>query len=284
LAIKHFIPEIWSNQILARLNDASSFLQVANRNYEGEASKGNTVKINEVGPVTVNTYTDNSTSDLTWEFLTDAQKELKIDQFKYFAFAVDDVDRLQARPDVMAEAIKNATWALRDNIDAALAATYSQAGVTYGSTGSGIDVNSNAVFKVFNYISHYLDTYNCPKNGRWCVCPPWFYYALLAKKLDVDKGQVRGDLEMGGFRGQYLGYNVYTSNNITNGNVTTNAKVMFGGPEALSLVVQMDTVEAVRPSKAFHDLVKGLLVYGYKVVRPNHLATLTCDYTAESTS
>lgn len=288
MAVSLFIPSVWSGAILARLNDESAFLQVANRAYEGEVrNQGDKIKINELGPVTIRDYTRNSTSDLTWEFLEDAQQILEIDQAKYFAFAIDDLDRAQSEPDTMSEAIKNAVWGLRDNIDAALAATHSQAGVTYGSTGAAIDVSSTSLFRSLESIAARLDQYNVPRSGRWMVVPAWFEKKLVMSRITKDQGNP-GMIQSATYAGTYFGFNVYVSNNIVNGTLSStpaasNSKILFGGPEALALVIQVNKIEAVRHPLRFHDVVKGLLLYGYKVVRPTHLGCLTADFTLEST-
>src|SRR5690349_13358556 len=98
MAITRFRPEIWSAELLVALRKSLVFAQpgVVNRDYEGEISAaGDTVRITSISDPTIGTYTPNSTS-ITPEELTDAQRTLVIDQAKYFAFYVDDIDARQA--------------------------------------------------------------------------------------------------------------------------------------------------------------------------------------------
>jgi len=139
MAIENFIPSIWSARILQNLQKSLVYGQpgVINREYEGEIRNvGDSVKINAIGAITVGAYTNNSyISDP--EEITGAGTTLLIDQANYFNFQVDDIDRVQARPDVMGEAMREAGYALKDELDTDLAALWSQV-----STANFIGTNS----------------------------------------------------------------------------------------------------------------------------------------------
>ncbi|MCK4826645.1 P22 coat protein - protein 5 domain protein, partial [bacterium] len=283
MSIKAFIPTIWSNQILNRLRDILIYQSICNTDYEGEiAQAGDTVKINEIGPITIQSYTRNSTADITWEFLTDAQKELKIDQSPYFAFAVDDLDKAQAKPNVLPEAMNEAAWGLTNNVDEYIAAFHGQAGITtgLGATGTGKDVTSGTVLNYISLVAARMDQANVPMAGRWMVVPPWFHHKMILAKVTKDIGFTDQTLVRGGFIGNFYGFNIFWSNNVVNPDFEDNAKVMAGYRGTISLAFQIRKVEAVRPAKQFIDLIKGMLLYGAKVVRPASLACLTADYKA----
>ena len=128
MAITNFIPEIWSADLLSSLKKNLVFAGpgVANRNYEGEiAEAGDTVKIASISRPTIGTYTKNSTT-ITPENLTDAQRSLLIDQSKYFAFEVDDIDLRQAKNGgaLLTEAATEAAYGLADVADQVVAALY----------------------------------------------------------------------------------------------------------------------------------------------------------------
>lgn len=286
MSINAFIPTIWSNQILNRLRDILIYQLICNTDYEGEiVEAGDTVKINEIGPITIRSYTRNSTSDITWEFLTDAQKELKIDQSPYFAFAVDDLDKAQARPNVLPEAMNEAAWGLSNNVDEYIAAFHSQAGITtdLGVTGTGINIKSTNVLKYLSLIAARMDQANVPLDGRWMVVPPWFHHKMILAKITKDIGYSDQVLVRGGFIGSFYGFSIYWSNNVVNPDFEDDAKIMAGYRGTITLAYQVRKVEAVRPAKQFVDLIKGMLLYGAKVVRPASLACLTADYEAEAT-
>jgi biopolymer transport protein ExbD len=111
-ALAQFRPTIWASKLIVDVDEAFVFANLANRDYQGEITgKGNIVKINEIGSITVNDYTENA--DITIQTLTGAQKELVIDQAKYFAFNVDDVLAAQANVNVMSAAMQKAASRMR---------------------------------------------------------------------------------------------------------------------------------------------------------------------------
>jgi len=284
MGVGSFIPQVWSAQVLGDLLDSLVYGQVANRDYQGEITQaGDVVKINEIGDITIRDYTRNSTSALTLEYLSDAQKELKVDQQKYFAFEVDDVDAAQARGNYMTEAMRKAAWGLGNAIDEYIAAMHSQAGITLGTTAAGKHVTSSNVTKYIAEIGSRLDAANVPTMGRWIVGPPWFVMALYAAGVNKDTDNSRA-LQMGpGYYAQFMGFNIFSSNNVVNGAYTDGAKIMAGYSGTISLAVQILNTEAFRSTDRFTDVVRGLAVFGAKVVRPTTLYCLSADYDAETT-
>ncbi len=159
-----FIPEVWSGTVLSRLNDALVFGQVVNRDYEGDIrGYGDVVKINEIGPITINTYNATSTSALTVQSLSDAQKLLQINQAKSFTFWIDDLDMAQTKPKLMDEAMKMASWAMANNIDQYIAGLYTEAGIVVtGTAAAGNDVTSTNILKYMAEAAKKLDQGNVP--------------------------------------------------------------------------------------------------------------------------
>ena len=129
MGLENFIPTIWSAKLFVRLRKALVFGSLVNNDYEGEITgMGDTVKINEIGTVTVNDYTKYNA--ITWQQLTGAQKTLVIDKAKTFSFVVDDIDTAQQNPKIMNAAMSEAAYAIADSIDQDLASLHSQAGIT----------------------------------------------------------------------------------------------------------------------------------------------------------
>src|SRR5512133_3111607 len=119
MTVNSFIPEIWAPGIFRDYDKATVIAPRCNRTYEGTITKmGDTVRINAVGPITINSYTKNSTSNITVQDLTDAQTVLNIDKADYFAFQLDSVDRVQATPGLMEEAMRKAGQAMAEDVDA----------------------------------------------------------------------------------------------------------------------------------------------------------------------
>lgn len=282
-ALQEFRPEVWSANLIVNTNKSLVFGNLATRQYEGEITgAGSVVKISELGDITIGSYTEGS--DVTVQELSGAQRTLEINQQKYFAFDVDDILAVQSRPDLMAGAMQKASYAMSDNIDQYLAALYDEAGITdsgdLGSSGTSRTLyatgatDPNMVTLVTD-MHRLLDESNAPSQGRWIVVPPFMHqYLKYAQIVDNTTGGMRtpdSQAVGNGFIGQGLGFNWYASNNVDNNG--TQYRVMFGAPGALALAVQITKMEASRRELQFADLVKGLFVYGAKVVRPDYLGT-----------
>ena len=283
MSLNELKPDIVAGQVLARLNDALVLSQVANTDYEGEIrSFGQSVKITEVGAVTISSYTMGSTSDITIEQLPTAAKVLQINQAKTYGFTIDDADNAQARVKVLNDGITQAAWGLRDAIDAYGFGLYADAGVAVGGTAStGVDITSTNVMAYVMEAARRLDETNTPQTGRWCVPPPWLYHKMVLANIVQDTNNsavlARGAI------GTCYGFDIYPSNNITALSTTNRYPALFGYRGSMSMAVQVLNAEVVRPSKQFVTLAKGLAVYGVKVTRPNNLGVLFADYTGEAT-
>ena len=285
MALTNFIPEIWSARLLQNLQKSLVYGQpgIVNRDYEGEIREaGDTVRINAIGPITVGNYTRNS--DLgTPETLTDAQAVLTISQAKTFHFQVDDLDKVQMRPQVMDEAMREAAYALADTLDQYIAAMYTEASASnlIGSTGSSkSDILSGGTNKSYDYLvdlSVKLDEANVPSAGRWVVVPPWYHGVLLKDSRFVSTGSAAAESRLANaVIGQAAGFTVIKSNNVPNTSATK-YRVIAGHNMAWTMAMQLAKIEAYRPEKRFADAIKGLQLYGAKVIRPQALAVLTCE-------
>ena len=285
MALTNFIPEIWSARLLQNLHKSLVYGQpgIVNRDYEGEIRDvGDTVRINSIGPITISTYSRNS--DLgTPQTLTDAQATLAITESPSFNFQVDDIDKVQMKPQVMDEAMGEAAYALADVMDQFLAAKYTEAAAAnlIGTTGSPkTDVLSGGTNKSYDYLvdlSVKLDEANIPSAGRWVVVPPWYHGVLLKDSRFVSTGSAQAESRLtNAVIGSAAGFTVIKSNNVPN---TSAAKyrVIAGHNMAWTMAMQLAKIEAYRPEKRFADAIKGLQLYGAKVIRPQALAVLTCE-------
>ncbi len=284
MAIENFIPTLWSARILQNLHKSLVFGQagVINRDYEGEIRNvGDSVKINAIGSITVGSYTKNSDINDP-EDITGAGTTLLIDQANYFNFQVDDIDRVQARPDVMSEAMREAGYALKDELDGDLAALWSQVSADnfIGTDGSPKTDMGTAGYPL-NYLlqlATILDQNNVPTDGRWVIIPPWVKELLLKGDTRIlNPGTPQAEMRLAnGNIGRIAGFDVLVSNNVVNTS-DDNYKIMAGHPMAWTLAEQIVKVEAYRMEKRFADAVKGLHVYGCKVIRPSAMAVLHAD-------
>lgn len=287
MALDNFIPVIWSARLLARLQKALVYGQagVVNRDYEGEiADVGDTVRINSIGPVSVFPYVKNTDMPAP-ETLNDAAQMLTIDQAQAFNFQVDDIDRAQQKPKVMDEAMREAGYALADVADQYLAGLMWQAAPAtsmLGAIGSpvdiGYDANEMSPYIALLRLGRFLDEKNIPRAGRWAIVPPWFEEYLVMDGRIVGSGADAADTRaVNGRVGRAAGFDILVSNNVPFLPGGTEYKIVAGTNLATSYAEQINKVEAYRPQLRFADAVKGLHLYGAKVVRPEALALLVAD-------
>ena len=280
MGLENFTPNIWSGKLFVRLRKSHVFGGVVNTDYEGEISgAGDTVNINEIGPVAVSDYTKYTA--ITWEALTSAQKKLLIDQQKYFAFTVDNIDRAQTKPKLMNGAMGEASYSIADEIDQHIAGKYAEAGVTgsatyIGSSGSSISVSTGNVIETLSYVQRYLNEANVPTPNRWGILPPWVHQKLVMAEVggiaNTAVPKIRDDGVIAqGFVGEAFGFQLFMSNNVSNNG--TQYRPMFGTRQAISYAGQITEIRAVEREDYFDQGIKGLYVYGCKVVRPNALCT-----------
>lgn len=270
-----FIPEVWSAMMLSSLKKQLVFAApgVVNRSYEGEiANAGDTVRVRTMGRPTIATYTANSTT-ITPEQLTDAQRALVVDQAKYFAFKVDDIEKAQAPGGELEEGLAEAVYGLRDVADQYVAGLYTQAQAA-NQIGTVSVTTAALAYTQLRKLKVALDEANVPQEGRYAIVPPWYHGLLLEddRFVRVDASGTSDGLRNGTV-GRALGFDVMMSNNVVN--VTGDDwAVMAGVPSAIAYAEQINSVETYRPESSFSDAVKGLHLYGAKVMRPDALATV----------
>ena len=303
MALNEFIPEVWSANVLVALEKDHVYASLANRDYQGEiANLGDTVRITGIGEITVSNYTKD-TDIATPQALTDAQTALVITQAKYFNFALDDVDARQSvSKNILDIASERAAYDIADQIDQFVAGFYTDAPSTNAVGTSSVPVvpglatqaNVGGGTTVYDYLvvlNQYLTQSLLPKQGRWCVVPPWVTTLLtqdirwtsfntpearqtiLTGKLDASGG----NLGMEAYLGKISGMDVYESNNAphlggTVGIAGSQDVVLAGHEMALTFAENLVKVEKYRPPYRFADAIKGLHLYGAKTVRPQGLA------------
>lgn len=281
MSLNNFIPAIWSARLLQNLHKGLVYGQtgIVNRDYEGEITgAGDSVRINNIGAVSVGDYTKNT--DMTApQTLSDAQQTLLIDESKFFNFQVDDVDKAQQKPKVMDEAMREAGYALADVADQFIAGLYT--GVagpnTIGSDATPVVPTTATAYEYLVDLATLLTEANIPTMGRWCVVPPWIYGRLLKDDRFVKAGTATSDQVLrNGEVGEAAGFRILQSNNVPN-TAGTKYKVIAGSSIAISYADQIASIEAYRPEKRFADAMKGLHVYGAKLVRPSAIAVMTAN-------
>ncbi|MCD8147790.1 MAG: P22 coat protein - protein 5 domain protein [Clostridiales bacterium] len=280
MAYDLFIPEIWSARLLEHLDKTHVYAALMNRDYEGDIKAyGDTVRINQIGDVTIKDYDGSNIEDP--EELDSEQQSLIIDQANYFNFQVKDIDNAQTNPKLMDAAMQRASYGMNDAVDQYLASLLA-AGVATSNVLSDDDspLTPSSVDEAYDCLVDLgviLSEANVPMLGRWVVIPPWFHGLLLKDDRFVGNGTDfnRGILQ-GGLVGAAAGFQIYLSNNVPNTDGTL-YKVMAGTNAAGSFVEQLVELEGYRPEANFSDAVKGLHVYGAKVIQPTAIAVASCN-------
>ncbi len=216
-----------------------------------------------------------------------------------FAFVCDDIDKHQSDLSLMNIWSQDAAEQMKITIDALVLqkVTYGSAG-TFPGSSSNAGATAGAVSSAFNlgastasvqitksnvleYIidcGTVLDEQNVPESGRWMVIPSWM--ANLIKKSDLKDASLTGDgssVLRNGRIGMIDRFTLYLSNNLYSVSDTyTCYYVPFGTNHAISFASQITKMESLRAESTFGDLVRGLNVFGFKVVKPEALGLLYC--------
>ena len=287
MAVTNFVPDLWSAKLLVALRKFQVAGSLVNRDYEGEIKRqGDSVKITSVADVTIGTYTAHT--DITVEDIDDATRSLLIDQARYFAVELDDLERAQAVNGgaVLAQAVENAAYQLKDTVDSFLLATINttlQGGANDLGTLAVHTPATASVYDALVAIAVKLDENNVPDDGRFVVLKPAAHGLLLKDARFISAGDDAGAATRANGRiGSAAGLEVYKSNNLpaVTDALATGGVVIGGYRGATTFAEQIVSVEGARMEKRFADMVKGLHVYGAKVVRPTALVVAELDATA----
>ena len=281
-----FIPEIYSKKVQIALRKAAVAEAICNTDYMGEISSfGDTVNIIKEPQIAVADYTRGLA--VTSTDLTDQELVLTIDQAKSFSFKIDDLEKRFSHVNFQAVAADNAAYALRDAMDSNILAAIS-AGATVttgmGTTSTPIDIGFGSgevdPLNQMSLAAKELDEANAPEDGRWFVAAPEWYNQLAntsSKLLSVDfnagQGSIRNGLVASGL---LRGFQMYKSNNLPTNDLSgatpagsaTAPEALFGHISGTSAASSMNKVETVRDTETFSDIVRGLMVWGRKVLRP----------------
>lgn len=278
MGLESFTPKKWAATLFVRLRKVLVHASVVNRDYEGDIrAAGDTVKINEIGPVDISDYTKNT--DFNWQTLDSFQKELLIDQQKKFAVSIDDVDMQQNMPKVRLGMMSEAAFALADTIDKHIAGLYTDA----GSSVTALTASAGNILLNVSDFQLKLNEANVPTEGRVLPVPP-FYQQLITNAVTsgitaTGVPKVRDDgVIINGVIGRLFGFDLLMSNNVNNNSTTWN--LMAFTRAAITFAMALAKVEEVRIQDQFGGGVKGLQLYGSKVVRPN--AMVKCAVTKNS--
>ena len=286
-----FLPKVYSKQVLNFFRKSSVAEAITNTDYAGEiAAYGDSVRIIKEPEITVYQYERGA--DVTKTALTDQEVTLVIDTANAFKFIVDDIETNMSHVNFRDVATSSAAYALRDAFDAGVIATMF-AGVsasspnhilgsdnatdlaagTFDGTGNldiGFAASEHDPIDVLSRMARLLDEQNVPEEGRWFLASPEFYEILVqssSKLLSVDYNAGQGSIRNGLVSsGKLRGFDMYKTNNIA---AASNAagKCLAGHMSATATAQTITSTEVIRDPDSFGDIVRGLHVYGSKVLR-----------------
>jgi len=288
-----FLPKVYSKQVLNFFRKASVVEAITNTDYAGEiAAYGDSVRI--IKEPTISVYQYERGADVTKTALTDQEVTLIVDVANAFKFIVDDIETNMSHVNFRDVATSSAAYALRDAFDAGVLASMF-AGVSSSApdhiigadaaagtagvneTTASIDLIDVAdPLDVMARMARLLDDQNIPEEGRWFVASPAFYEALSqssSKLLSVDYNAGQGSIRNGLVSsGKLRGFNMYKSNNIA-ATSTATGKCLAGHMSSTATAQTITSTEVIRDPSSFGDIVRGLHVYGAKVLRPEALVS-----------
>ena len=271
MAITNFIPTVWSENLYQELDKKYIAVANCNRDFEGEIKeKGNTVRICGIGDVAVSEYTKNANMSAPLS-LSDTARDLKIDQAKYFNFQIDDIDRAQSSPKLMEVAMKNAASALANDADRYVFSLCGQAGSTIACDNTNVENIVNLIIDARTK----LFTNNVADPGDIVIeVTPEIAGMILKAKVNLSTDNT--DVMEAGCIGAIGGCKIFVSNNvqIIEGDTGHKHKCLARTKRAIAFEEQLSEIDAYRPELRFADAVKGLHLYGAKVVYPNEMVLL----------
>jgi len=288
----NFIPEIWSGKLIENFYDATVLAAISNTDYEGEIrSQGDTVNIRTIPNITIRDYVKGQ--NLVVENPDKPKLQLLIDKGEYFACVEDDIDRVQSDVKLMDMWTKDASEQMKIKIDQRVltdvlpdiasgnkgsTAGAQSSAFNLGSTASPLSVTKDgaggtaSVIDLIVDLGTVLDEANAPEAGRFLVIPARM--AGLIKKSELKDASLAGDTTSvirNGRLGMVDRFTLYVSHNLK---VDSGGKynIISGHKMGFTFASQMTEMETIRSETTFGNIIRGLQVYGYKVVKPEALA------------
>ena len=279
-----YTPEIWSGKTLVKFYKTTVFGDICNTEYEGEIKKqGDTVHIRTIPDITISDHAIND--EIDYETPEPSKVTLYIDKGKRWAFAIDDIQAIQSDIQYVDKWTEDAGEQLGITIDAAILADIyadahaSNAGATAGADTSSINLGAAAAAVALDPtnildwivdIGTVLDEQSVPDSQRFIVLPPLF--CNMIKKSDLKDASLSGDgtsMLRNGIVGMIDTMVIHKSRNVYASSGEHN--VIAGHPKATTFASQLVKNETLKNPKSFGDLIRGLQVYGYEVIKPEAL-------------
>jgi hypothetical protein len=309
----NFAPEIFSQKVLKFFRRASVVEDITNTDYAGEIENfGDTVRIIKEPTVTVSAYTRGSVVNA--QDLADDQITMVVDNANAFAFKIDDIEERHSHVNFEALATSSGAFALKRKYDANVLQAMSDgagiAGADDASLSGGLTTTNSALgtasapinvetddagINLMLLMARSLDDQSVPEENRWFVAPPIFYEKMFQAGNKMAEVQVTGDgtspLRNGlAVPGTLAGFRCYKStalnstagtDQVTLSGVATDASenvILAGHMSSTSTASHIAKTEVVRSTESFSDVIRGLHVFGRKVLRPEAVVRGVIDF------
>ena len=275
MSITHFVPTIWSETLYQELQKNFVAVNHCNRDFEGEIKKkGSVVNICGLSDIVLKTYTKNS--DITSpETLSDSATQLVIDQAKFFNFQIDDINRAQCSPKLMEAAMQRAAEVIANDADRHIFSLYKSAGKTITNAKDGEETLFDTILAAREYLYE-----NNVGDGTelFLEVSPKVAARILKEKIAIPS--TSEETIASGYLGSIFGCKIYVCNNVyvNTSSDTPVHNCYLRTKRAITFADQISEVEAYRPEKRFADAVKGLHLYGAKVVYPKEFVCIGVEF------
>lgn len=240
--------------------------------------KGDTATFPGLSPITISDYT----GSISAQDLKDAGVTLVIDQQKYYAAIIEDIESFRSVMDIKNTAIDDAAYRLADAADQFILGKYADANTTVTAT-----VSETIAFSTTGTALRKLEEKNIRPGNRWLVIPPWYEEKLDLAGLKFSVLEGFDGAKDGMSWAQKWGTDIYVSNNLTTtgSEGSYNTQCLAGSYNAIvyaQQIIKNRVFEQI--NTAFAGQIDGLLVYGAKVVKPEEVVRINATQAAASTT
>ena len=290
-----FNPEIWSGKLVEKFYKTTVFGDICTTDYEGEiAGMGAQIVIRTVPDITISPYVIGA--GLVAQYPSRNAVTLAIDQAKAFAVALNTVDQRQSDIDLSDIFANDGSIQLKIAADADVLATIpsqvatANQGATAGNDSANINLGTSATpvhvtkdgasstkaaVELITDMGQVLDEQNVSDEGRWLVVPPWF--TKLVKNSDLRIASLAGDgvsILRNGKIGEVDRFSIYMCRNVYKQTSPVTAwEIMFGHSAGLAFAAQIVEAQMIDNPNDFGYIIRGLMVFGFKVIEPNYVGT-----------
>ena len=290
-----FIPEIWSDEIIAAYKNNLVLANAVNK-MSHVGKKGDTIHIPK--PTRGSASAKAASTQVTLIAATESEVQVSIDKHYEYSRLIEDITDVQAQPSLRRFYTEDAGYALGKQVDSDLGLlcktfgddngsgsdfVHSNSFYVYGSNGiAAYAVDTVAVTDVFTDLAFRelvkeLYDNDTPMDGRFLVIPPSVRSTIMGIDRYVSADFVSSSPVQNGLIGQLYGVDIYVSNNLpvvetaaaNSASAVDTVGAIMSQRDAMVLVEQMGVRTQTQYKQEYlGDLMTADTLYGVKTVRP----------------